>query len=161
MISGIFLLLGSNLGDRHKNLQTARELIEAQIGPVVKSSGTYQTAAWGNTNQPAFYNVVLEVSTTDSPEELLTHALAIEQQLGRQRLEHWGPRVIDIDILLFGDKIVQTEHLTIPHPQMTNRRFTLMPLAEIAGEVMHPVRKKNIQELLLLCPDTLEVVRIA
>jgi 2-amino-4-hydroxy-6-hydroxymethyldihydropteridine diphosphokinase len=163
MTDEIFLLLGSNLGDREANLDLAGHHIERLIGEIVKKSSLYKTVAWGKTDQPYFFNQVLEVRTLLSPEKLLQQILSIERSMGRARAERWGERLIDIDILLYGDTILDSDTLHIPHPHMHNRRFTLVPLAEIAPGMIHPVFKKNITTLLEECPDELgvEVVKWA
>ncbi|WP_018478454.1 2-amino-4-hydroxy-6-hydroxymethyldihydropteridine diphosphokinase [Pontibacter roseus] len=153
----LYLLLGGNLGDRVLYLQQARAGIAKRIGILERSSSLYETAAWGNTEQPAFLNQVLEVQTELSPEQVLQDINMLEQELGRVRLEHWGARVIDIDILFYDDLVLQTQRLTIPHPQLHLRRFTLLPLAELAPELVHPVLGKSISTLLVDCPDELEV----
>ncbi|SFG10182.1 2-amino-4-hydroxy-6-hydroxymethyldihydropteridine diphosphokinase [Pontibacter chinhatensis] len=153
----VYLLLGGNLGDRTLYLQQARESINRQVGTLTRSSKVYETAAWGKTDQPNFLNQVLEVQTELTPEEVLQSINGIEQELGRVRQEHWGARVIDIDILFYDDLVLQTQRLTIPHPQLHLRRFTLLPLAELAPEMVHPVLGKSINQLLQECPDELEV----
>jgi 2-amino-4-hydroxy-6-hydroxymethyldihydropteridine diphosphokinase len=155
-----FLLLGTNLGDRKKNLSIARNAIEVSVGTILKASSIYQTAAWGKTDQPDFLNQALEVQTAQSAEDVLVEILKIEQAMGRRRDQQWGERVIDIDILLFEKKMISSPVLTIPHPQLQNRRFALEPLAEIAGYVTHPLLQITIQEMLEQCPDLLEVRRI-
>ena len=152
----IYLLLGGNLGNRTLYLQQARESITEQVGSIIQASALYETAAWGKTDQPAFLNQVLEVVTKLSPEQVLQSINAIEQDLGRIRQEHWGARVIDIDILFYDDLVQQTQRLTIPHPQLHLRRFTLLPLQEIVPELVHPVLQQTINELLAKCPDMLE-----
>lgn len=153
-----FLLLGANLGDRAATLRRATDLIAARLGPVVRQSGLYETAPWGITDQPAFLNQVLVVETTLEPEAVLEKTQAIEQALGRVRHEQWGARTIDIDILYYDSLILQTHRLTIPHPFLHQRRFTLVPLAEIAPDFVHPVLKKTTVELLADCEDTGEVI---
>jgi 2-amino-4-hydroxy-6-hydroxymethyldihydropteridine diphosphokinase len=160
MDKGIFLLLGTNEGDRSANLATARQLIADRAGEIVRFSAAYETAPWGNTDQPAFYNQVIAVDTSLDPETLLQHVLGIEHAMGRKRLIHWGQRIIDIDILLYGQQIVNSPLLTIPHPRLPDRKFALIPLDEIAPEFEHPLLKKNIRTLLLECPDTLSVQMI-
>lgn len=154
-----YLLTGGNLGDREQNLATARQFIEEQCGQVVKASSIYETAAWGKNDQPPFLNQVLEIETKLTPRQLLKKILAIETKIGRIRKEKYGPRLIDIDILLFKDSVYNYPALKIPHPELQNRRFALVPLAEIAPTLMHPIFKKAIAELLADCPDTLEVAR--
>ncbi|NDK56649.1 2-amino-4-hydroxy-6-hydroxymethyldihydropteridine diphosphokinase [Pontibacter fetidus] len=155
----LYLLLGGNLGNRTLYLQQARETIAAKVGTIVQASAIYETAAWGKTDQPSFLNQVLEVETILTPEQVLQTINQIEHDLGRERLEHWGARVIDIDILFYDDLVQQTQRLTIPHPQLHLRRFTLLPLHEIAPGLAHPVLKQNIAELLEVCPDRLEVLK--
>jgi len=153
----LYLLLGGNLGDRQLYLAQARARIAALVGTITRSSGLYETAAWGKTDQPAFLNQVLEVQAEQAPEQVLFTVNTIEQELGRVRQEHWGARVIDIDILFYDDLALQTPRLTIPHPQLHMRRFTLLPLAELAPALVHPVLGKTITALLEACPDELEV----
>ena len=155
-----YLLLGGNLGDRLSYLAQAREGLARQVGSILRSSGIYETAAWGKTDQPAFLNQVLEVQTELQPAQLLQKINNLEQELGRVRLEHWGARVIDIDILFYEDMVLQSQRLTIPHPQLHLRRFTLLPLAELAPNLQHPVLGKTVTELLAVCPDELEVREI-
>ena len=152
-----YLLLGSNLGDRAALLRDAQAHLANVAGPVVAASALYETAAWGREDQPAFLNQALAVHTSLSPESLLAECLATEQRAGRQRLEHWGSRTLDVDILLFGDAIIDRPDLVVPHPRLAERRFALLPLAEIAGAVRHPVWLKSITELLAACPDPLPV----
>jgi 2-amino-4-hydroxy-6-hydroxymethyldihydropteridine diphosphokinase len=152
-----FLLLGSNLGDRKNNLQIARNAIAVSVGTVLKASSIYRTAAWGKTDQPEFLNQALKIETALSPEEVLREILKIEKNMGRIRIEKWGQRIMDIDILLYDDDLLNSPALTLPHPQLEHRRFALVPLAEIGGEVIHPVYKIKISDMLARCSDSLEV----
>lgn len=154
-----YLLTGGNMGNREKNLARAKALISELAGKVTRSSAFYETAAWGKTDQPSFVNQALEIETNLLPKELLQQLLDIEKKLGRKREEKYGPRTIDIDILLYGDQICNDPLLRIPHPELQNRRFALTPLAEIGPGLVHPVFKKSITELLATCPDPLEVTR--
>jgi 2-amino-4-hydroxy-6-hydroxymethyldihydropteridine diphosphokinase len=160
MDNRIFLLLGTNLGDRRTNLKNALGEIERSVGAVLMTSSIYQTAPWGKLDQPDFYNQVVEVKTSLGGVDLLEIILRIESMLGRERKEKWGERLIDIDILLIGDHIIQTDRLVIPHPQLANRKFTLTPLAEIAPNVVHPVFQKSIEELSIECKDSLPVHKL-
>ena len=152
-----YLLIGGNLGDRAAYLQLAVKHIEALCGKITSSSSIYETAAWGNTNQPAFYNQAIQLMTPMAPEDLLEQLLAIELEMGRVRSQKYGPRTIDLDILMIDDKVLDTPNLTIPHPQLQHRRFALLPLAEIAPSLRHPVLDKTVSELLANCTDTLDV----
>jgi len=152
-----FLLIGGNMGNREENLQTAKSLIQRYCGKITKSSSLYETAAWGKTDQPAFLNQALQIETGLTAEELMHQILALEKMMGRERKERYGPRIIDIDILLFNDVQHDSSFLKIPHPEMQNRLFALIPLAEIAPTVHHPVLKKSISQLLKETPDKLEV----
>lgn len=135
--------------------------IEAKIGNITKRSSLYETASWGKHDQPDFFNQVIEVKTSLKPQELLSGILSIEAQLGRKRIEKWGSRIIDIDILLYQDQVINEPELIVPHPYLAFRRFCLMPLCEIAPEFIHPLLKKNIQELLIELSDDLFVKRLS
>lgn len=156
-MEGVFLLTGSNLGDRHANLMMAAQQIEQACGQIIQQSSVYQTAAWGKADQADFFNQVLEINTSLSPEVLLHTVLAIEQSMGRIRQEKWGARTIDIDILYYGSKIVEATNLSIPHPGIASRRFVLSPLNEIAPDFTHPVLLLSNQQLLAACTDSLAV----
>ncbi len=156
-----YLLLGSNLGNRRKYLSLAISEIQTKIGTIVRRSSLYQTASWGKHDQPDFLNQVIELKTSLQAQELLSGILKIESDLGRKRLEKWGSRIIDIDILLYEDLIINDPKLIIPHPYLAFRRFCLMPLCEIAPEFIHPVLKKSIQQLLLELSDDLLVKRLS
>ena len=157
----LYLLLGANLNDRAQTLRRATGLIAERIGKVIQQSELYETAPWGITDQPAFLNQVLAIETTLEPEAVLVHTQGIEQELGRIRREKWGARVIDIDILYYNDRVIQSETLTIPHPYLHKRRFTLVPLAEIAPGFVHPLLQKTTTELLAECEDPGEVLPLA
>lgn len=155
-----YLLTGGNIGDREEQLATARQLITQTCGTITGSSSLYETAAWGNTDQPAFLNQALAIETMLTARQLLRHILKIERQMGRVRKEKYGPRIIDIDILLFNNEIHNYPLLKLPHPELQNRRFALLPLGEIAAETVHPVFHLTIEQLLAACTDVLEVKRI-
>ncbi|WP_421943074.1 2-amino-4-hydroxy-6-hydroxymethyldihydropteridine diphosphokinase [Pedobacter sp.] len=156
-----YLLLGGNLGDRKKNLENAIKHLGKEVGEILSESSIYETAAWGKTDQPAFLNQAISISTSLTALEVLEKALAIEQKLGRVRKDKWGERLIDIDLILFGDEVIDIENrLQIPHPQMINRKFVMLPLSEIAGDVMHPVLHKTILQIAVKISDNLEVKRI-
>ncbi len=155
-----YLLIGGNLGNRSKNLNEAKERIARECGKIIKQSSLYETAAWGKTDQSAFLNQALVLQTELMPAELMKKLLDIEEQMGRQRKEKNDPRIIDIDILFFDNEILDTKFLTLPHPQIQNRRFALVPLKEIAQDLVHPIFKKTISTLLEECPDKLDVKRV-
>jgi len=159
MTEGIYLLLGSNMGDKQQLLSTAIDKISISNTIKIRSS-IYETAPWGNTDQPSFYNQVVQITTSLKPEHLLAHLLNIEEEMGRIREVKWGQRIIDIDILYYNNLVINADQLTIPHPEIANRRFTLVPLVEIAEKFEHPILKKYQEELLDACEDELLVKRI-
>ena len=151
----IYLSLGTNQGSRLENLQTACILLSNYAIKIKTSSPIYETAPWGKSDQPWFYNLVLEIDSPYEPNQLLKICLGIEKKLGRIRKIKWGQRIIDIDILYFGDLIIETEYLKIPHPEIQNRRFNLLPLVVLNPLLIHPKLKKNQKELLAHCDDDL------
>ena len=153
----VYLLLGSNMGDSEQMLAVATNMIEKNIGKLTKSSSIYRTAAWGKEDQPDFLNQIIIVSSLLSSSTLLKEIFIIEKEMGRVRTTKNAARVIDIDMLFFNDEIIQTENLTVPHKQIQNRKFVLVPLAEIAPDFIHPVLKKSSLELLSICSDKLNV----
>jgi 2-amino-4-hydroxy-6-hydroxymethyldihydropteridine diphosphokinase len=156
-MSTAYLLMGGNMGDRLAYLQQATSLIQKYCGKVITASAVYETAAWGFTDQSSFYNQALVIHTELSPEELMQELLRIETSMGRERLIHLGPRTIDLDILLIDQQTIVSDLLTLPHPFLPERRFALIPLCEVAPDLMHPVLHKTIRELLAICPDNSDV----
>lgn len=160
----VYLCLGGNLSDCLMNFRQTYTLIEEKAVNIVSYSSLYQSKAWGMQDAPDFLNQVIKVETELSAMELMPLLLGIEEKLGRVRssiAKGYQNRIIDIDILLFNEEGIKTESLEIPHPRMHLRRFALEPLQEIAPEFIHPLLKKNITELLTLCPDTLNVKKLA
>ena len=148
------------MGNSHEQLLQAKKHIEENIGKIMRSSSLYSTAAWGNKNQADFLNQVLIVETSLNPAKILKSALAIEKKMGRIRTIKNAPRIIDIDILFFNSGIIESKNLTIPHPEIHNRRFVLTPLIELTPNFTHPLLKKTMQQLLIECKDELNVQKI-
>lgn len=155
-----YLLGGSNMGNRTAYLQLATKIIEEECGSIIARSHIYETAAWGVVDQPSFYNQAVAVRTALLPQQLMQALLNIEATIGRQRVQKMGPRIIDLDVLLIDDLIINTPLLTVPHPHLTERRFALTPLAEIAPMLVHPVVHTTIAELLMKCEDKLPVQQL-
>jgi 2-amino-4-hydroxy-6-hydroxymethyldihydropteridine diphosphokinase len=156
----VYLLLGSNLGNRQLFMQQAIKLIAEQISPVIKSSSIYETQSWGKSGAPDYLNQVILLQTNMPARVILEKILAIEIVLGRKREEKWGSRTIDIDILFYGDKVINEPDLQVPHPELHKRRFTLEPLNEIAQDFKHPGCKKTIFELKKELNDDLVVKKL-
>lgn len=152
-----YILTGGNLGDRLANLQKAKEYLDKETGNIVGASSIYETEAWGNNDQPDFYNQVLIISTKLPAEQMMEKILKIEEQMGRVRGAKNASRIIDIDILFFNDDVINKKDLIIPHAEISNRRFVLTPLNELSPALVHPVLNKTISELLSTCKDMLRV----
>ena len=155
----IYLSLGSNLGHRKQHLDEAIKLIQSRIGGIERVSHYYESEPWGFSSAYRFCNCCLSLRTTMDPLQLMDLLLEIEQALGRQREDlGYSDRVIDIDMLLYGERRLDHPRLTLPHPSMGDRRFVLAPLAEIAPEVIHPVTGNSISKMLQVCADPSEVI---
>lgn len=157
LMNTAYLLTGGNLGNRVRNLETARELIEEECGQIVTQSSIYETAAWGPVSQPDYLNQVLELEIPLGPQKLMEILLGIENDMGRRRNERFAARTIDLDILFFNNLTLDEKDLIIPHPRLYTRRFVLVPLAEIAPGLIHPILLQTITELLAQCTDPLDV----
>lgn len=152
-----YLLLGSNMGNSKGQLSKAIIHIEKEIGNVIRQSSLYATAAWGNTNQPDFLNQVIVVETNLTAMQIMQTILHIEKKMGRLRTIKNAPRNIDIDILFFNKEIIEHRMLSVPHPQIQNRRFVLVPLNQLSPNFKHPVFNKSVHQLLIHCTDKLNV----
>lgn len=160
VLASAILLLGSNLGEREKHLLKAFQFIDIQLGPISKHSSLYETAPWGTESKHPYLNQAIQIATFWNPEQLLRITQGIENALGRVRKDRWEDRIIDIDILLYEDIILNTDILKIPHPELANRRFALIPVCEIAPTWKHPSLQMEMTELLAICKDTREVLKI-
>lgn len=155
-----YILLGTNLGNKTQNLQTVIQMLIEKVGTLQQSSAIYETMPWGVEDQPIFYNQVLAIDTSLEVKNLLEVTQSIEITMGRQKYRKWGERLIDIDILYYDQVILESEHLNVPHSQIPNRRFTLIPLVEIAPDLQHPTLKLTQTQLLEKCPDKLKVKQV-
>lgn len=153
-----YLHLGSNKGDRTAFLTDAIKQIVAKIGKVTAQSAIYQTEPWGKKDQDEFLNMAIIVESSLEPEDTLTAAKKIEVAMGSEKKEKWGPRIIDIDILYCDDLIMEKDDLVIPHPHIYERNFVLIPLMEIAGDFIDPVKEMSIEDIFDLCKDESEVL---
>ena len=150
------------MGERENYLRKAEELIESSVGKISRRSSIYETSAWGKEDQPAFLNSVIKIETNLNAKALLNQILLTEEEIGRIRSkEKWQQRIIDIDILFFNDDVINLPELKVPHPFLEKRMFTLTPLFEIAEDLVHPVLKKSVKQLLNECTDKLEVKKYA
>ncbi|MBK7799542.1 MAG: 2-amino-4-hydroxy-6-hydroxymethyldihydropteridine diphosphokinase [Saprospiraceae bacterium] len=156
----VYLLLGTNLGKRKYQLDKAKGFIENLIGKIQSESSLYETQPWENPDQSSFLNQAIAIKTQLTPDQMLQEIHNIEKQMGRVRKEKNEPRIIDIDILLWGKNVIKGMDLEIPHPKLHLRNFVLVPLMEIAGNEIHPIFKKSIEELYEECEDPLEVYTI-
>lgn len=154
-----YLSLGTNVGNKKENLINAINYI-AEGSEVIKKSSLYKTEPWGNKNQEEFINQVIYVKTKKSPQELMSFLLETEKRMGRERIEKWGPRIIDLDILFYDEEIIKENDLVIPHPHITERKFILIPLIEVSKRLKHPVTKQSIEWHLKTCADKNKVVQI-
>jgi 2-amino-4-hydroxy-6-hydroxymethyldihydropteridine diphosphokinase len=144
----VYIGIGSNVGNRETNCRMAIERLNEKGIEVKKTSSMYETEPWGFKDQPKFINMVIEAETRLEPERLLIVLKDIEKEMGRKETVKWGPRIIDLDILFYNDKIINQDELQIPHPYLHKRDFVLVPLSEIAPNKTHPILKKTIKELM-------------
>jgi 2-amino-4-hydroxy-6-hydroxymethyldihydropteridine diphosphokinase len=155
----IYLCIGGNLGEREANLEETRMFLEYNFGDIMASSSVYESEAWGMENAPAFLNQVVIIESELSNDDLLMEIEELEEFYGRERSNTgYLSREMDIDVLYIGDEIIDTEKLKVPHPKMHERKFVLVPLAELAPQFVHPGLKKNSEELMSICAD-LSVVK--
>ncbi|OFX62538.1 MAG: 2-amino-4-hydroxy-6-hydroxymethyldihydropteridine diphosphokinase [Bacteroidetes bacterium GWB2_41_8] len=157
----IYILLGGNLGNKEKIFSEARINLNNLIGKITTQSAVYETEPWGFESADLFWNQVLEIATSLSPEEVLRETQKTELELGRiRKSDQYDSRIIDIDILFFGEATVELQNLIIPHPRIQERKFVLIPLNEVAPDLKHPVLQKTISQLLAECTDQLRVEKV-
>ena len=154
----VYIQLGSNIGERESFISKSMEQIEENIGEIITESSVFETIPWGNENQNNFLNSVIKIKTPFDSFKVLKKSQEIENNLGRVRVEKWGERTIDIDILFYNNKIINTKELIIPHPLIQQRKFVLVPLSEIAPNYTHPILKKSISTLLSECKDNQKIL---
>jgi 2-amino-4-hydroxy-6-hydroxymethyldihydropteridine diphosphokinase len=160
-MNSAYLITGGNMGQRNEQLAYAARLIEERCGNVIDRSSLYETGAWGKTDQDSFLNQALVLETSLNARDLLSEILYIENLMGRDRIEKYGPRIIDIDIIFFNHQVIREDGLMVPHPEMAKRRFVLEPLAQVIPAYIHPIYFKTVTELLNECDDTLPVKKIS
>ena len=160
MEENVVLLLGTNIGDKLEHLERARLELTSEIGEIVAESAIYQTEPWGLKEQETFLNQVVMIETLLRPMRIIENIWSIEKRMGRHKIEHWGPRIIDIDILFYGDLVFEADELKIPHPMLHKRKFTLVPLVEILPKIVHPLLGKSMRQLLDDCSDPSAVIKI-
>lgn len=153
----VILLAGGNHAQTFDLLNKAIDMINDEVGTIVTTSSYYKTAAWGPIPQPDFINIAIIIRSFLPPLVLLNKVLSIEARLGRKRLVKYGPRTIDIDVLFYGNTVIKSESLIIPHPEIANRRFVLLPCCELIPNFIHPMLHSSIKQLLVKCQDKLEV----
>ena len=141
-MNDVVLLIGSNMGKRMSHLEVACHEIERELGKIIQRSSVYETAPWGNADQEPFLNRVVKIQSSLEAGEMMRRIISIEEKMGRIRTKKWEPRIIDIDILFYGDEIISDDNLVVPHPSLHLRKFTLVPLAEMMPGYMHPVSQK-------------------
>ena len=155
----VVLQLGSNMGDKRKHLRNALKFLK-EMAIVEQEGAIYSSSAWGLEDQASFLNQIVLIRWNSDPFELLDRLQGIENKLGRIRNMTWGPRTIDIDILFFGNKIIKTKQLQIPHPHLEERNFVLLPLSKLINHYIHPISGQSIEEILASCPDKLNVTKL-
>jgi 2-amino-4-hydroxy-6-hydroxymethyldihydropteridine diphosphokinase len=159
-MNGVYLIIGGNLGNRALNLALCKKEISEEIGLILKQSSIYETAAWGITNENSYLNRVLFLETILTAERVMEICLEIEKKFLRVRQKKWESRIMDIDILFFNNEIIKTKKLQIPHPRMAERKFVLIPMVEIAPNLVHPLLDKSMTKMLSECEDTLDVSKV-
>ena len=156
----VYLSLGSNMGNRREHIEAGTKLIVKTIGKIARKSHLYETQAWGKTDQEPFINQVIMINTSLEPRDLLEAITRIDREMGRERKEKWGPRILDIDILFYGKRVIRDKGLEIPHPELHKRAFVLVPMMEIDPELEHPVLHQAMDMLYMNCEDLSDVVML-